>query len=229
MLRCMAFMLSSERQLERVARYIARPALAIDSLGRREDGSLEIQTPPDPRTGATLRILDTLEWIHTVAAHIPDRGQHQVRYYGAFSNRARSAVGLGKAKSHRDPQAEQPSDEDSDFTKARRASWARLLRKIFEVDPLLCACGAAMKIVSIITEAGRGSDPPASRNPCLQSCRSVSAAAPSQCDSLTYVRKRTRLSPTVWPLAPATPLRRRIIPACPESCISRPPPASQRP
>ena len=40
----MAFMLSSERQLERVARYIARPALAIDSLGRREDGSLEIQT-----------------------------------------------------------------------------------------------------------------------------------------------------------------------------------------
>jgi hypothetical protein len=47
--------------------------------------------------------------------------------------------------------AEQPSDEDSDFSQARRASWARLLRKIFEVDALLCACGVEMKIVSIIT------------------------------------------------------------------------------
>jgi len=34
-----------------------------------------------------------------------------------------------------------------------RASWARLLRRIFEVDPLLCAaCGSEMKIVSVITE-----------------------------------------------------------------------------
>jgi hypothetical protein len=34
-----------------------------------------------------------------------------------------------------------------------RASWARLLRRIFEVNPLLCpACGSKMKIVSVITE-----------------------------------------------------------------------------
>ena len=34
-----------------------------------------------------------------------------------------------------------------------RASWARLLRRIFEVDPLLCpACGSEMKIVSVIME-----------------------------------------------------------------------------
>ena len=34
-----------------------------------------------------------------------------------------------------------------------RASWARLLRRIFEIDPLLCpACGSAMKIVAVITE-----------------------------------------------------------------------------
>ena len=67
---------------------------------------------------------------------------HSNHHYGAFSNRTRSAVGFGKAKRRQDAQADQPSHEDSDFTQARRASWARLLRKIFEVDPLLCACGA---------------------------------------------------------------------------------------
>ena len=34
-----------------------------------------------------------------------------------------------------------------------RASWARLLRRILEVDPLSCpACGSELKIVSVITE-----------------------------------------------------------------------------
>jgi hypothetical protein len=31
-------------------------------------------------------------------------------------------------------------------------TWARLLKKIFEVDPLICRCGACMQIVSLITD-----------------------------------------------------------------------------
>jgi len=35
----------------------------------------------------------------------------------------------------------------------RYYGWARMLRRIFEFDPLLCpTCGSAMKIVSVITE-----------------------------------------------------------------------------
>ncbi len=33
-----------------------------------------------------------------------------------------------------------------------RASWARLIRKVFEVDPLLCKCGAEMKIIAVLTD-----------------------------------------------------------------------------
>jgi hypothetical protein len=47
--------------------------------------------------------------------------------------------------------AEQP--DNSDFSKEARSSWARLIRKIFEADPLTCpACGARMRIVSFITD-----------------------------------------------------------------------------
>ena len=36
---------------------------------------------------------------------------------------------------------------------SRRASWARLLKKIFEVDPLLCPrCRVPLELVSVITE-----------------------------------------------------------------------------
>lgn len=61
------------------------------SAGAR-NGRLEIQTPPDPRTGATVRIFDLLEWIHAVTAHIPDRGPASGVYYGALSNRARVPI-----------------------------------------------------------------------------------------------------------------------------------------
>jgi len=51
------------QQLEWLASYITRPPLAIDSIRRPDDGRLEIGTPPDPRTGATVRTFDPLDWI----------------------------------------------------------------------------------------------------------------------------------------------------------------------
>jgi hypothetical protein len=63
--------------LESQARYITRPALSMDALKSQPDGSLTLQTPPDPRTGATSITLDPLEWIHRIAAHIPDPGQRK--------------------------------------------------------------------------------------------------------------------------------------------------------
>jgi len=138
--------------LESQARYVTRPALPMDALQKLEDGRLAMETPPDPRTGATSIALDPLEWIHRITAHIPDPGRHCQRYYGAYSNRARvipSSAGGDSADGAADAQ---PEKDNSDFSRETRSSWARLIRKIFEVDPLLCACGARMKIVSLITE-----------------------------------------------------------------------------
>ena len=39
-----------------------------------------------------------------------------------------------------------------DCSREARSTWARLIRKIVEADPLLCACGGRMRIVSFITE-----------------------------------------------------------------------------
>jgi hypothetical protein len=54
--------------LESQARYITRPALAMDALQKLQDGRLALETPPDPRTGASLLTLDPLEWIHRISA-----------------------------------------------------------------------------------------------------------------------------------------------------------------
>ena len=45
------------------------------------------------------------------------------------------------------------SEDLTDYQKSCRKRWAALIRKIYEVDPLLCPkCGATMKIVSAIED-----------------------------------------------------------------------------
>jgi len=79
-----------------------------------------------------------------------DPRQHTRRSYGAYCNRARIAAAAKQGES--DGAAQAPSTaEDSDFARETRRTWARILRKIFEAEPLVCSCGARMRIVSFVT------------------------------------------------------------------------------
>ena len=71
-----------------------------------------------------------------------------VRYYGYYSNKSR-----GQRKKA-DQDDEIASIIESDLPdKAFRKSWARLIQKIYEVDPLICPkCHGQMKIISFIEE-----------------------------------------------------------------------------
>ena len=70
----------------------------------------------------------------------------------ALSNRARARSAFRRAEIREATLFPGGVNDPSECARDKRASWARLLRKIFEADPLLCSCGATMKIVSLITE-----------------------------------------------------------------------------
>jgi hypothetical protein len=98
---------------------------------------------------------DYLEWIARLTSHIPDRGTQLVHTYGAYSNAHRGIAHKRKAFIAVPPEDE-PSDPprpDSTWLAARRNSWARLIRRVYEVDPLLCRCGERMRVVDFITQA----------------------------------------------------------------------------
>ena len=124
----------------------------MDALQRLDDGSLVVETPPDTKTGATSMTLDPLEWIHRITSHIPDPGRHCQRFYGAYSNRGRIRVAPAEDQTAGVPAAKLPERDHSDCSREARSTWARLIKKIFEADPLLCKCGGRMRIVSFITD-----------------------------------------------------------------------------
>ena len=94
-----------------------------------------------------------LDWLALIISHIPRHGEQMVRYYGYHSNAAR-----GKRKKLGLNDAEIPEiagqEADSAYRKKCRANWARLIQKIYEIDPLTCPkCGGTMRVLAFIEEA----------------------------------------------------------------------------
>jgi hypothetical protein len=71
-----------------------------------------------------------------------------VRYYGFYSNVAR-----GKRKKNEQdeliPSILEPDGSSGEY----KRNWARLIQKIYEVDPLTCPkCSGKMKVISVIED-----------------------------------------------------------------------------
>lgn len=146
-------------KLERLARYIARAPFALGKIHLLGKDRVRVDTPPDPKTAATHVEMDALEFIHRVTTQIPDARRHLIRYYGAYSHRSRGArraqeeaeaTGTGAKKPPAD--VVEPAPTQSRHSRSR-ASWARLIRRIYEVDPLLCPrCRGPLEVLSVLVD-----------------------------------------------------------------------------
>ncbi len=106
-----------------------------------------------PVSGADSLTLDPLEVLARLCQHIPSPGLHLTRLYGAYANRTRGArprqsSGAGEKFFPGDIAPETPTPSQRE----RRREWARLIARVFEVDPLRCRCGATMRVVAFILD-----------------------------------------------------------------------------
>jgi hypothetical protein len=83
-----------------------------------------------------------------LVTHIPNKGEQMVRYYGYYSNKSRGM----RLKAGADDTI--PALVESHLSsKAWRRNWARLIQKIYQVDPLLCPkCFGTMRVIAFIEE-----------------------------------------------------------------------------
>jgi hypothetical protein len=93
-----------------------------------------------------LERMDYLEFIARVTSHIPDKGQVTVRYYGLYANAHR-----GKIKARHEAFPLRMVEEE--LRPVPSKGWAEMIRKVYEVDPLICPrCGGRMKVIAFLTE-----------------------------------------------------------------------------
>ena len=100
------------------------------------------------KDGRRQKSFDALEWLAAMCSHVPNKGEHMVRYYGYYSN-----VSRGKRQKTGDDAAMAYILEPPLPDKTFRKNWARLIQKIYEVDPLVCpACRGEMRVIAVIEE-----------------------------------------------------------------------------
>ncbi|MBD3315982.1 MAG: hypothetical protein GF344_09360, partial [Chitinivibrionales bacterium] len=151
--------------MQRLIQYIARCPFSLTRMvSTTKDGKIiyrasHAQCIPFPLSGDTTlmkgmprnyELYDPLDFLAEVTQHIPDKGEHQIRYYGWYSNKKR---GQNLKKMAKLAHASGSGEPDTPYRRKCRMTWAALIRAVFEVDPLKCpTCGGTMKIVSFIEE-----------------------------------------------------------------------------
>jgi len=124
---------------------MVRPVPALDRLLFLErEGQVAYR---HGQNGAELETMDYLEFIARVTSHIPDKRQVMVRCCGLYANAHRGKV----RKASRVPVALGMIEEEPRPVPAKGR--AEMIRKIYEVDALICPrCGGRMRVVAFLTE-----------------------------------------------------------------------------
>lgn len=95
------------------------------------------------------QVFDALDFLAELTQHIPDKGEHLVRFFGWYSYRRRGI--RAKEASSDEVKIDRRLVDEARSAAKRQSSgaasiWAALVNRVFEVDPLECPqCGSRMK------------------------------------------------------------------------------------
>jgi hypothetical protein len=145
--------IESEKAIRHIIRYIAKPPIAESRL-TYSNGKVLYKGNFHKGKMKNFETYEPDVFLAAFTNHIPKYRQKlmMMNYYGMFSNRTR---GYNKAHGNNiDKEYPVAYPEITVEQRAFRRSWAILIKKVWEVDPLQCRnCGTEMKIMSVVTDS----------------------------------------------------------------------------
>lgn len=148
------------QKLERLCRYITRPAISDKRLSISPQGRVRYQLKTPWRNGTTHVEWDPVDFIAKLAALVPPPRGHLTRFHGIFAPNATLRTQLtpsGRDKrlaSEAAPADVNANSDDRTPNERRRAmTWAQRLKRVFKIDVTTCThCGGSVRIVASIEE-----------------------------------------------------------------------------
>jgi hypothetical protein len=143
--------------LERLCRYGARPAFALDRLAWTPDGRISYKLKRPWPDGRTHLVLEPVAFLRRLVGIIPPPRRHLVRYAGVFAPASKHRAKL-RALVPADADAAATSScpgsasSRSSSSRARRLLWADLLRRVFADDVLQCPCGGRRSVIAVVAD-----------------------------------------------------------------------------
>jgi hypothetical protein len=145
--------MNQRHKLEQLCRYITRPAIANERIKLNSNGNVVLQLKSPYQDGTTHIVMAPLEFMQRLAALVPRPRLNLIRFHGVLAPNAklRSEIVPGGSENSNDT----PDDSGSapHQSASARMSWARLLKRVFDIDVEHCPhCGGTLKIIAAIED-----------------------------------------------------------------------------
>ena len=140
------------QHLERLCRYITRPAIANERLQRNAAGQVVPQLESPWRDGTPHIVMSPLQFMQRLRALVPRQRLHLIRFHGVLAPHAKLRAQIVAACVN----TAEPCDhhaQDIPTSAPARMSWACLLKRVFDIAIERCVhCGARLKMIAAIVD-----------------------------------------------------------------------------
>jgi ribosomal protein S27E len=138
-----------KEKIERLCRYITRPAISLKRLSLSETGKVIYELKNPFKNGTTHVVFEPLDFIARLAALVPRPRMNLTRFHGVFApnSKYRKAVtGYDKSKVDK-------SDITTNPNQRYHMSWAERLKRVFNIDITTCRhCHGNVRIIACIKD-----------------------------------------------------------------------------
>lgn len=148
---------AQEREkLEKICRYIARPAVSEERLSTNDRGEVIYKFKKPWDDGTTAIRMTPMELMEKLAALVPRPRVHLTRFHGVLGPhyKYRKQIVPQKPVAPTLTLAQAQSEVDKPpAPAAKRIAWARLLKRVFGIDVSICPkCSGQIKIIAAIED-----------------------------------------------------------------------------
>ena len=129
-------------KLERLCRYITRPAVSEKRLSITPGGNIRYQLKTPYRNGTTQVIFEPLDFMAKLAALVPRPRVNLTRYHGVFAPNSKHRALVTPAKRGKGKglkKGDQPNDSSIAAERRAAMSWAQRLKRVFNIDIDTCS------------------------------------------------------------------------------------------
>jgi hypothetical protein len=150
-----------------LSEYIARAPVSLKKLHYEPfKGRVLFHTQYNKYFGENVHMFNGCDFLAELTQHIPPKGIQYIRRYGLYASRSKGKwsehpeiirhAPKGWKGAYQDLVVDEEMPEGTECeisNKACRKAWARMLVKIYEIDPFLCPkCGSEMKMIAVIQD-----------------------------------------------------------------------------
>ena len=140
----------NRKKLERLCRYITRPAVSTKRLSQTRGGKVCYELKTAYSDGTTHIIFEPLDIIARLAALVPPPRVNLTRFHGVFAPNSKYRKQITSRQAKKGCDKKQNTGEDRE-RKRYKMTWAKRLKRVFDIEISVCTkCGGQVKVIACI-------------------------------------------------------------------------------